>query len=185
MGAIADLAASMLPTTWAKLSGLAAVGPLMLQKRVEINKRLYMSPSAYVDEAGEAGLDEVAQAWLAMRTVCDVVPTGVDFWMNQRVNASTPEEHAEYGNRVDALEKLRDELKAQIDELKLTFQSIVGPYSREVGTSPRSDTEGLPLVTPNPMGMPKGFGLFLPRVLTEDYFFQQTIVSIPVGGVTP
>lgn len=190
-GLIARRAASMMPTSWAKLQQLPQVGDWELQNKVEVNKRRWLGPSVYVGAAAEYTLDPVAADWLAKRTVLDVVPTAVDYWLDKRISANTPQEHATYGNRVEALKQLGKQLENELDENFQEFQSIVGPYTRKKAYSPASDSEMIPLITPDPTGMASAYGLYLPRVLTPDYYIYPYTYPFPtfkyptVGGVGP
>ena len=191
MGLIARRARSFMPASWDKLRKLATVGDWELQNRIEANKRRYLRPSAYVDAGSEHLLDPFVVDWLVRRSVLDVIPTAVDYWSDARTSATTPQEHATYANRIDALEKLHALLQDSVDDAMEEFASVAGPYSRKRAFSPKSDTEGVPLITADPVGHPQSFGTFAPRVLTPDYYLYPYSYPFPdfklptTAGISP
>jgi hypothetical protein len=71
------------------------------------------------------------------------------------------------------------------------FISVVGLFTRKLAFSPKTDQENLPFITPDPIGMPSAYGLYLPRVLTPDYYLYPYAYPFPsfsiplIAGVGP
>jgi baseplate upper protein BppU len=152
-GAIYRRSKAIIPITWQALETAPEMGDAALQGRIEaIKLRLFNADVAVEDEAA---LDLRVQEYIAKLACLEVIPTGVDYWLNQYQSVaitSGTNEVTTYPNRIEALWKIYEKLLAQVKADQSYIDVIIGipqtrPRSSVPGTSPGID-EGF--VTPNP-----------------------------------
>jgi len=153
-GAISEHVRDIIPFTWAALHKSEDYGPEALQRRIDLVKaHLFGTPKAEDDE-GEYNV--LVQNFIAKWTVLDLVPAGIEYWMNASMSVTT-QGHADaetvtYPDRVRALQDLATRLQGEVlrDRIELaTLLAEEGRLVRTHGSYPRVSTTG-PLVTPDP-----------------------------------
>jgi hypothetical protein len=170
-GLIARRVEALMPGVVKKLRELQSFGDWELQNRVELAKRRHLPDLKYVAVDSEITLDPIVVDVLSKITAIDIIPTAIEYWMNMRVSAQAAEERSEYPDRIAALQDLYDRLVNELPLLMSEMALLVGIKStRSSSSGPVTDTAGLPLITPDPLGFYSSFGQLLPRVVTADYF---------------
>lgn len=156
-GAIAERLRGLLPITWDALSLDARYGDALLQTVVNTAKEyvtgIVISPTA------EVTYPLVVIDYIAKVAAIQLIPAGVDFWMNQptSVNTTGTAEVETFVDRADKLKQLKEDLLKETRLMAGDIAALVG-YTRNLGRSvPVSNTINDPFLTPSPQEFPRPF----------------------------
>jgi hypothetical protein len=152
-GDVARIARSIIPITWDKLEDSQVYGDRLLQDTIEAVKKSLLVATVLPED--EKDLDIRVVRFLAKLSVLQVIPAGVDYWMNQHQSISTTgtQESVSYPNRIDALWKIHERLLIEVTNEQGEIEAILGTTTNLV---PRI---GVPGVSP---GTQEGFKTPLP-----------------------
>jgi hypothetical protein len=161
-GAFYEFAKSYLPVTWRHLE--QEQGDDTLQNRVEIIKLKVFNQEIAVED--EADYDIRVQDYIGKLVAISVIPSAIDYWMNQHqtLSATGTNENVSYPDRIEALEKLREKLIAEVAEAQDIIEDIIGVPT----IVPLTGTPGLSL------GKDEGFATPLPQEHFHPYAFPKS-----------
>jgi hypothetical protein len=162
-GAFYEYAKSYLPVTWKHLE--EEQGDDTLQNRVEIIKLRVFGQEIAVED--EADYDIRVQDYIGKLVALSVIPSAIDYWMNQHqsLSATGTNENVSYPDRIEALEKLREKLAAEVAADQEIIEAIIGipafvPLNATPGVSGGKD---------------EGFTTPLPQEHIKDYAFPKRV----------
>jgi len=150
-GAISDRVRDLLPYTWSALLADPKYGSESLQRRIDIVK-LIVFGEPMRDEDEEEDYPPIQQEYLATLSALQIIPAGIEFWMNSSISISTPghasAESASYTDRAQRLRELSEELIARARQLA-QLADIPSVVVTAKNTAPLVDTTGA-LITTDP-----------------------------------
>lgn len=158
-GAIADEARGHLGVTWSYLSkDSVRYGDTFLQRKVDNAKNQIFGEVVDPDDEETLYAREVIE-YAGKAAALKIIPGAADYWASQKVvDSSGQKENATWVDRVEAIWKLRDRLKAEVEEDKKFLSDLHGsviavrPRRRSVGvTVGINDT----YLTPNVEDVPR------------------------------
>jgi hypothetical protein len=161
-GVIAERTRGIFPITWDALSSDARYGDDLLQGSIDLVKEMMFG--SVISPALEDTYPLRVIDYAAKMTALELVPAGVDYWMNlsvQEVTTGTNESTA-YVDRADKLLKLRDILLAETRAEAAEIEAIIG---NSTGFRPTRLVSGPPglssindeLLTPSPQEFPRPY----------------------------
>ncbi len=154
LGEIATQARQLMPVTWDALSTSPMYGDYMLSGRTSYVKyKLFATVVAPLVEASV--YNPMVLDYAAKETALQVIPAGIDFWMNSKLSIETERENITYPDRIEGLKRLQEWLLAEVARLRvdLNDQFVV----RRKGHYPKVGN-GNDLITPNPQEFGKPYG---------------------------
>lgn len=154
-GSIAEFARGILPYTWDALSREAQFGEDLLQRNVDLIKEDVFGTIIVI--AAEDFFPLKVLKWCAKKVAIELIPSGIDMWMNQaqQVSATGTHEVESFEHRSKRLEELRALLLAEVLRDENEILGLVG--RPRISTRPRmgiSVVEDDLLLTPDPRGFP-------------------------------
>jgi hypothetical protein len=127
-GAIYLRARSEMPYTWDALEKHPSYGDKFLQDKIEVVKLRILQQEILTEN--EVDLDIRVQDFLGKVSAIQVIPAGIDYWMNQHETVTTggggTTEITSYPNRIDALKETYTRLIVQIRDLEDEVVDIIG-----------------------------------------------------------
>jgi hypothetical protein len=160
-GEIYNQAKQLMPVTWSALSSDQRYGDVMLMGRVNyIKYKLFATVVSVLSEA--TVYDPMVLDYAAKEVALQVIPTGIDYWMDQKNSIQTKgtQETATWPDRINALEKLHEWLLKEVRDLR---PEIDGLTVRRKGGYPKVSNDDQNVITPNPQDFGEPFGLGLPK----------------------
>lgn len=158
-GAVAQLVRSLIPTTWDSLAKVEYYGLGLLISRIQVAKASVL-PLALV-EADESAFPLVMQDYLATCAALEIIPAGIEYWMNQKIMVSSTgtNETTSYTDRQLAL--LRS-LLPQLTAKKATLAGnpniiAFGNITHEAPAVSGNDNDQL--ITEDPYEFPEAFNI--------------------------
>lgn len=157
-GAIAARTRAIIPVTWDALAISPLYGDGLLRATIDsVKERILGTNAAPGDE------DTLYSApvidYLAKLSVLELIPAGIDFWMNEPVSVATTgtSEQTTYSSRVQALQDLRRALIEETRKLQDQIEPIIGVIP--VGRAPRASINTLTddFLTPSPQEFPRPY----------------------------
>ena len=156
-GAIAARTKGILPITWDALSKDSRYGDSLLQTVINTTKEnvtgVVIAPAAESTTYSLVVID-----FIAKMAAIQIIPAGIDFWMNEPVSESSSgtNENHEFVDRAAQLSLLRTEL---LKETRLIAEDIAGilGFRRSPARIPRLNTIDDPLLTPSPQEFPRPY----------------------------
>lgn len=138
-GVIAYLTRSFLPSTYDALENSDKYGDALIQARIESVKRNLFGATVSVSE--EDDYDIRVQHFAAKLAAIDLIPAGVDYWMDQRImiSATGTNETTSYPDRIAALWKVYERLTIQVAQERPEIEILLNTVSTNI--------EGVPGVT--------------------------------------
>lgn len=166
-GEITEQARQIMPVTWDALSKDVRYGDRMLQTRVSYVK--YKLFATVVDPTLEATIyNPLVQDYVAKVTALQIIPAGIDYWMEQHASISTTgtAESVAYPDRIAHLQKLQEWLLREISDLTPELPGLL--TVRRKGRGPKVGN-ALDLLTPNPQEYEKLFDEHISRTLPKPF----------------
>lgn len=113
VGAIADRLRALIPITWDALSKDVRVGDSSIQAAIDVGKA--NATGIVIAPPQEQNYPVVVVDYIAKLSAIELIPAGVDFWMNQSVatSATGTNETVSYVDRASRLDALKTELIAE------------------------------------------------------------------------
>jgi hypothetical protein len=159
MGRVARLVRSLMPVTWDSLAKVDYYGLDLLLSRVQVAKASVL-PLPLV-ESDESVFPLVMQDYLATCAAIEIIPAGIEYWMNQKlmVSATGTNETTSYTDRQLALlRSLLPQLTAKKAALAGNPNIIAfGNISHEAPTVSGNDDDLL--ITEDPFEFPEAFNI--------------------------
>ena len=168
-GPIAWRARMEIPATWDALAQTSTFGDLSLSLKLAYIKISLFSTN--VLESAEASVyDELTLMYAGKRLALEVIPSGMDYWMDQAISfsgaASRSSESVSYTDRIKALQvtyaRLQEEAKKLGDLLSAT--SSISKATQRM-TMPATTADGHVFRTPDPWSFAPLFTTFEPVLL--------------------
>lgn len=159
-GAIADAARGYLPVTWDALSRDAErFGDGLLSAKVELVMETVLGQ--IIPPADEDLLPLRAIHYMGKLVALEIIPAGIDFWMNEVTSESAqgPNENHTWVDRADKLRQLAETLGWQVRKDETAILALLG-RKPALKTLPRmgiSVSADDVLLTPNPREFPAQF----------------------------
>lgn len=158
-GAIADAARGVLPITWDTLVKDEAFGDGLLQDAVDTVKEEVLG--SVIEIEAEDDLPLRAIRFMGRKIALELIPAGVDLWMNQpqQESATGVNENHLFVNRAAELRALAERLTTQINREEASILALLGRPARSRNlprpaiSTPADDV----LITPNPREFPRPF----------------------------
>lgn len=160
-GEIADQARQLMPETWDALSRSEKYGDRMLKTRTDYVK--YKLFATIVSATIESTVyNPMILDYVAKEVALQIIPAGIDFWMNAKTSVESERETITYPDRLKSLEKLNEWLILEVAKLRqdLNDQFVV----RHKGNFPKVGN-ALDLITPNPQEFGSLFSEGIPKNL--------------------
>lgn len=156
-GAIAERTRGILPITWDALMRDPRYGDALLQPVIDTAKESVFG--SVMSVAAEDNQPLVVIDYVAKIAALELIPAGIDFWMNQSIAETTrgTNEVREFESRAQRLMELR---KALLEETRSRLAEIIGlvGYRRNNGKSvPRSSTMDDEFLTASPQEFPRAY----------------------------
>lgn len=155
-GAIADRARAILPVTWDALSGDPRYGDGSLQTSIDTVKDSVFGE--VVAPTAEAAYPLMAIDYAAKLVALELIPAGIDFWMNEPTSESatgTNENHT-FDLRAARLAELRNILLQQTRGMAMDVANLIG-YGRTTTNYPRNSAQNDEFLTPSPQEFPRPY----------------------------
>lgn len=156
-GAVAERVQGLLPITWDALSKDPRYGDGLLRDTIDTVKQ-YVT-GAVVAPATEANYPLIVIDYLAKLVAIELVPPGIDFWMNQSETIVTTGTN-ETETFTDRAEKLRQQREEWLKETraKAAEMAILIGYSRQnYASRPALNTMDDEFITPSHQEFPRPF----------------------------
>lgn len=157
LGEISTQARQLLPITWDALSSSNLYGDNMLSGRSSYVK--YKLFATVVSPLVEASIyNPMVLDYAAKELALQVIPAGIDFWMNSKISIETERENVAYPDRIEGLKRLQEWLLAEVAKLRVDLNDNF--VVRRKGNYPKVGN-GNDLITPNPQewGKPNDEGI--------------------------
>lgn len=158
-GAIAARVRGIIPITWDALLLDPRYGDALLQTAVNLGKESVTG--TVVVPIAESAYSLVVIDYIAKIITLELIPAGIDFWMNQPISESatgTDENHS-FTERAATLAELRTALLKETRSKADEIGAILG-FRRASGKSiPRLNTINDELLTPSPQEFPRPFAV--------------------------
>lgn len=163
-GAIYRRARGIIPISWSALEDSDKYGDALLQERIEIAKLSVFGMSVPV--ANESTYDIRVQNFVAKVAVVSLIPTAVDYWLDQKISISATgtNENAVWPNRIEALWKIHERLTSEIAADRPLVEDILGTPTSLINAT------GVPGFSP---GIEDGYRTPLPGASFPEYAFPQ------------
>lgn len=156
-GDIATRTRGIIPITWDALSNDSRYGESLLRDAVELAEETVFGE--LLSEAEEDALPRIVVDFTAKVAAIEIIPAGIDFWMNEVIEESatgTNEMHT-YIDRAEKLAEQRKELIKEVRAKEIEIQGLTG-YRRILSRAiPRSNTIDDELLTPDPREFPRPY----------------------------
>lgn len=124
-GPVYRKARGIIPVTWSALEEWEKYGDALLQEHIEVIKTKIFGVAVAVDD--EYDLDIRVQQYLAKLAVIGVIPTGIDYWLNQKtsVSATGTNENVSFPDRIEALKDIHKQLVGEIVADRAEIEDII------------------------------------------------------------
>jgi hypothetical protein len=125
MGEIADRVSEFIPATYTALANASAYtyGPDAIQRTADTLK--YRLFGTAVSASLEATVyDAFTLDYVAKLTTIKIIPAGADYWSDQLISETTPQENINYPNRIDSLWKIHTRLLTEVKEDQAAFEKL-------------------------------------------------------------
>lgn len=148
---------AIMPLTWRALSAASYYGESMLMSRVEV--ALHECFPQAVAEASQSTYSPLMIEYAAKRAALEIIPAGIEYWMNQTNTISTTgtSETTSYTDRANQLRELAKWLQAEVARLSMLpglVDSLLPP-----GDLPEvADNTNDYMLTSSPYDFPPAFG---------------------------
>lgn len=86
-GLVARAVRSMIPTTWDALARADYYGTSLLNERIRVAKEIALGP--VLADSDESTLTALMREYLATLAAIEIIPAGIEYWMNQKIAVST------------------------------------------------------------------------------------------------
>lgn len=156
-GAIAESAKSTLPITWDALLTDSRYGESLLTAKVDYVKEKLFGEVITVGEEETYSLMVINYA--AKLVALEMIPPGIDFWMNQPSSESatgTTEVHT-FVDRAEALRKLAERLLQEVRRDEADVLALLNRPRKSARSVPALSTIDDDLLTPSPQDFPRPF----------------------------
>lgn len=172
IGRIYRLSMSYLPSTWIALQNLNTYGDAVLQDKIEYVKYAILEEECTV--AQEDDLDIRVANYIAKNVVVQIIPAGIDYWLDQRVGVTietgaAAQENVRYEDRAQSLMDLYDRLLKEIAREKADIEDILD-------NKPVRDSNSVPMYAE---GQDDGFVTPSPVLNFRDYNFPKPPFEFP------
>lgn len=158
-GAIADRVRGLIPITWDALQKDKRVGDSTLQGSIDVAKANVTG--TVVPSGQENGYPVIVVDFIAKCAVIEIVPAGVDFWMNQSlmVSSTGTNEVISYVDRASQLEELKREYLEETRTKGVEIAKLIGFYADNGRAVPQMSSAAInPYhLTPSPEEFPRPY----------------------------
>ncbi len=158
-GAIADRTRGLIPVTFDALKKDKRVGDVPLQQAIDLCKEVITG--LVVDPTQEVTYPLLVIDFIAKCAVIEMIPAGIDFWMNQSmsIDSTGTNEHVSYVDRAKQLEDLRDKLIEETRLKSLQVAKLLDYYQDDGTAVPQMTSASInPYhLTPSPEEFPRPF----------------------------
>ena len=93
--------------------------------------------------AAEASIPDVARIWIADKALANLIPLGIDWYMQQRISETKRETTFSYTNRATVLSDLLDRVMGRIAENEATALEAISAASDRKDEDPVVSTVGM------------------------------------------
>jgi hypothetical protein len=141
-GAIYRRAKGIIPISWSALENSDKYGDARLQERIETVKLRVLGATVLVED--EEIYDIRVQEYLAKLAAIQIIPTAVDYWMDQKVTVSATgtNETVSFPDRIAALWKVYERLLAEVASDQTEIEEILGVEGTRPGIHTPAFSEG-------------------------------------------
>lgn len=158
-GAVTDRLKALIPITWDALSNDPRAGDSTLQAAIDVGKA--NATGTVIDPTQEQNYPVVVVDYIAKLAAIELIPAGVDFWMNQSVSisASGTNETLSYVDRASRLDSLKTELVAETRIKQPEIAKLIGYWVDDGRAVPQMSSANInPFhLTPSPEEFPRPY----------------------------
>jgi hypothetical protein len=158
-GPVADRVRGLIPVTWDALSRDPRVGDGPLQAAINLAKETVTG--TVVPSTQEQNYPLIAIDYIAKVAVIEIIPGGIDFWMNQAqsVSASGTNENLSYTDRASRLDQQRQELLEETRTKYTEVAKLIGYWLDNGRAVPQMSSANInPFhLTPSPEEFPRPY----------------------------
>lgn len=155
-GTVSESVKNLMPLTWRALFAASYYGEARLLQRINVGK--YKAFPSSVAESDESTWTVLMIEYAAMYAALEIIPAGIEYWMNQQTSVSTTgtNENVSFTDRANQLKDLAEWLQKQVTMLA-SNPDVVG-YLREPTDVPDvSYPDDDDMLTSNPYDFPRAF----------------------------
>lgn len=159
VGPVADRVKGLIPITWDALERDPRVGDGPLQAAVNLAKQTVtgnVTPSSQ-----EQNYPLIVIDYIAKIATIEIIPAGVDFWMNQSqsISSSGTNENLSYTDRANQLENRRNDLIQETRDKYTEVAKMIGYWSDNGRAVPQLSSANInPFhLTPSPEEFPRPY----------------------------
>lgn len=156
-GAIAERVRGIIPVTWDALINDTRYGDALLRTAIDTAKTSVTGTN--IAPASENTYPLLVIDFIAKISVIELIPAGIDFWMNEPIAESATGTNEQHGfvDRAQKLADLREELLKETRLKAADIAALIGFVPTTSRTRPRSSTQDDPFLTPSPQEFPRPF----------------------------
>ena len=156
-GVIAKRVQGVLPVTWDALTRDSRFGDDSMQQVIDTVKENVFG--TVVAPAAESAYPLMAIDYAAKLIALEIIPAGIDFWMNEAmaVSATGTNENHTFTDRAATLRDLRDDLLRETRLMRADVEALLGFRRATTRGVPRMNTIDDELLTPSPQDFPRPF----------------------------
>jgi hypothetical protein len=158
-GAIADRLKALIPITWDGLSNDPRVGDSALQSAIDVAKA-NVTGQVLVNTQ-EHNYPVIVVDYIAKIAAIELIPAGIDFWMNQSMSVSSTgtNESITYTDRADRLDSLRKEFISETRIKQQEVSKLIGYWVDDGRAVPQMSSANInPFhLTPSPEEFPRPY----------------------------